>query len=946
MIKESIKKYLNNFTIGNKIEFTNFNGTIHKIIYDYKSTRKTTCDILWIKEHIKNSSQDNQHNYYQKPMINTASQPNALKSPLNSTAQDTDLIKDVILVSLPQYNAPTYIKRHRHENNIKDEISGVSTRYVTIGFDSEWYIVNGNRKVLSFQFSIMLNNEINHVILYFSNGSDLKLRNVLKCLFNLLEIKDKKINLNLVAHFNNTDLSNFVDASELYVNCSSIRKSLVTLDKPIPISISDVNKHGQQINVHIRDTMLLSPTGSGLYDLGKIIGINKLDVNEYYISNMDKLMIDNPHYYTDYAINDAAIVLGYICMMFGDPNQKLFITLGGEACRLAKQHIMNVNNFKNEFEFNNIFLGYDIHKELRQSNGRFKTHKYYEDNYIASVLKNIALKSYYGGRNECFTNGVVYNRETFDIDLVGAYSTAMCLTPDIDYTIPPHVVHNSLLTLSLIKFDTIGFGYVKFKFPDNTMYPCLPVKDKDGRGLIYVKEGETYCTAPEVYVALLMGATIEAVDFYLPVTYYDKFSLRKVVNYFTELRELAISNYGEKSVIELTLKEMLNSIYGKLAQGLRHKRVYNLNSGETEEIGISPITSAVLASYITGLVRALISGAITELHTNGQDVHSVTTDGFITTASLEIMNKIKVGGMVDYFLKGRKIASGNDNTESIWAIKHYQKYLINMKTRGNIGLSPSINQVDNKENNLINQSLNKLNEVQDINLEYNKNGVLARNGYKMEKKDKNNGLALAEKYLSRTGKISNEVLVLDSPKSVRNGVTTGFGKIIVKMLDFEPDGKRYLDQAKDFYININGNRYAACYITTLPHLNMERFITYKGILQNNQLPIKSRDDVIRLNLVNSIKNTSDNNIKLNDTAYLRSMLIHYHLNNISFEFMDKFNAKKLYEYLIQKNVTEISSEQFIMLCKNCGRKDRQKNYLTLEMLSDFFDTVGGIIVNK
>lgn len=53
----------------------------------------------------------------------------------------------------------------------------------------------------------------------------------------------------------------------------------------------------------------------------------------------------------------------------------------------------------------------------------------------------------------------------------------------------------------------MGFAYVAFKFPDNTRFPCLPVRSEQ-YGLRFPLEGDAYVTAPEIELALSIGATL------------------------------------------------------------------------------------------------------------------------------------------------------------------------------------------------------------------------------------------------------------------------------------------------------------------------------------------------------------------------------------------------------------------------------------------------------
>ena len=48
---------------------------------------------------------------------------------------------------------------------------------------------------------------------------------------------------------------------------------------------------------------------------------------------------------------------------------------------------------------------------------------------------------------------------------------------------------------------------LSFKFPENTRFPSLPVKTAK-YGLYYPLEGESYCIAPEIQVALRLPTVL------------------------------------------------------------------------------------------------------------------------------------------------------------------------------------------------------------------------------------------------------------------------------------------------------------------------------------------------------------------------------------------------------------------------------------------------------
>jgi hypothetical protein len=75
------------------------------------------------------------------------------------------------------------------------------------------------------------------------------------------------------------------------------------------------------------------------------------------------------------------------------------------------------------------------------------------------------------------------------------------------------------------------------------------------------------------------------------------------------------------------LKEMANSFYGKLAQGLTERQVYNF-SGESKSIPASRVTVPHYAAMTTGIVRAALAALVAAIGTrNGCRVLSATTDG-------------------------------------------------------------------------------------------------------------------------------------------------------------------------------------------------------------------------------------------------------------------------------------------------------------------------------
>ena len=53
----------------------------------------------------------------------------------------------------------------------------------------------------------------------------------------------------------------------------------------------------------------------------------------------------------------------------------------------------------------------------------------------------------------------------------------------------------------------LALAYVEFKFPSDTRFPSLPVRGSND-GLFYPLTGFSYCSAPEIEVALNLGCEI------------------------------------------------------------------------------------------------------------------------------------------------------------------------------------------------------------------------------------------------------------------------------------------------------------------------------------------------------------------------------------------------------------------------------------------------------
>lgn len=184
----------------------------------------------------------------------------------------------------------------------------------------------------------------------------------------------------------------------------------------------------------------------------------------------------------------------------------------------------------------------------------------------------------------------------------------------------------------------IALADISFSFPATCKYPSLSVT-VDEFGLINPLEGRTVATLPEVHLALYQGAQITYHDVVVLEEYQDseseifkesQFAFREHLYNLYSLRNEAKRNNEE--LLQQLYKTYSNSLYGKLAQGINKRTMFNTRDGASKRLPKSNITNAYYASLTTGLIRAALSSvivAIEELIQEGHDyiIISATTDG-------------------------------------------------------------------------------------------------------------------------------------------------------------------------------------------------------------------------------------------------------------------------------------------------------------------------------
>jgi len=274
---------------------------------------------------------------------------------------------------------------------------------------------------------------------------------------------------------------------------------------------------------------------------------------------------------------------------------------------------------------------------------------------------------YHGGRNEQFWFGPGFEDGWSDFDLSSAYPTAMSLIGMPDWTRIYDCKDIDAYTAT-----TLGFTEVRFEFPTTTRYPCLPVRTENG--LIFPRTGESYCSAPELVAAKALGAKLEILHGVIVPTN----SLVKIFGTFIkdclEKRNAA----GKNTLRGLFWKEISNSTYGKTAQGLKEKRVYDLRDRDTKLLPPSKITNAFFAAFITSFTRALLAEIMNAIP-QSRVVFSCTTDGFITNMTDDEAMVCQTGTLGKIYSNQRLELTGQS---SVLEKKHVIACPLGWRTRG------------------------------------------------------------------------------------------------------------------------------------------------------------------------------------------------------------------------------------------------------------------------
>ena len=525
---------------------------------------------------------------------------------------------------------------------------------------------------------------------------ELGIRSVCKEEDALEQLLKKKVQVILISHNITAEWSVLADRDESYITrrLALVRKSPITDGNNIKITINP----RLPVGVKFFDTMLLAPASHrSLKKLSVLLGSDdkeKEEISHYYIANMDQYLRDEPELFEKYALKDSEITLALFFVIQTAINKlskqsfRLFRTLASAGVGsfleenewfkkyrkdLLEHHkeyyqlisrsyyggrnegyfIGSTNDYpetKNKLWIDIDFTGcyptamalspkIDVEKEADYIPRQYKL----DDHDIEALKKdNISPETL-----KTVREALSISQEEFDLAL-------MDLPKKTSWAIreKASVVDNRLINkwhkrwktgdTTIEQVLTPGFARIRFKFPKDTQFPCLPVRHKE-YGLLYTMKGETVVPAAEIILALEMGAILEALtSLELPIVKDENGTPdRYVMEPLSELTKARVSYQGKKDakseLMQALVKEFTNSFYGKFSQSINARKVFNPSTNEKVYLGKSTITEPCMASLVTSLPRAALSAILNgvDQFNKGKSLYdqitviSATTDGLL-----------------------------------------------------------------------------------------------------------------------------------------------------------------------------------------------------------------------------------------------------------------------------------------------------------------------------
>ena len=232
---------------------------------------------------------------------------------------------------------------------------------------------------------------------------------------------------------------------------------------------------------------------------------------------------------------------------------------------------------------------------------------------IPFEINEFAWRCYYGARFEIIKRGFIGNAHLYDINSAYPYSLA---------NIPDITKGTWKKSKTLLDDALLGFFKIECNIPDVKYIPPFPFR---ANKKLFFTSGKftTYCTLAEL-------KSCNDPSFYKILESYQYFDDRPTYPYKKFIESIynkRLKFKEQNNPLQLPLKIILNSIYGKTAQRVGNR--------------MGNLFNPIIASTITGMTRAMLYDFVKK-HGIEHDVVSFATDSIITTRKLDV-NSTKLG---------------------------------------------------------------------------------------------------------------------------------------------------------------------------------------------------------------------------------------------------------------------------------------------------------------
>jgi hypothetical protein len=607
---------------------------------------------------------------------------------------------------------------------------------VYIGFDAEWEAKSkGRNHVLSAQFHLVSpTGRVFEKVYDMSEVEHTKDRmRLADALYDLLDDAEADGTLDswprevvLIGFFTRADITVFSDFHKLRPQLDGVGGTMASVKGKAKVEIpmgaeraAKIKSHysylvgsdfdPKLLSVRLVDASTFAPPGTSLQKLGDMIGLPKIDLPPGF--SKDKMSVfqrREPKKFEAYGLRDAEIAVWYVLWVQWFAARYLGLsglsaTASSLGVRLAEKcMVADGIALDAALNFEQVsIMRFDPNKGIpRRSTERLPSRK-------RGWLEKFLADCYQGGRNECYMFGPTPVGKYIDPDMAGAYVTTLVELKALNYD-------KARMSTDLDDYmgRVAGFAEVEFCFPEGTRYPCLPVNAGE-RGLLFPLTGVSLCTAPEIELAVSMGAGV-TVRFGYVVPWADKDDLIKRTSELTKTKKRgaefmpcasscdAPTNAGNEETgyrlfksFAITTRELRaqfrrktlafefvkligNAMYGKTGQGFREKRTFGPREMGSVTVGPSRISEPAIAALVCGLVRAVVGEILAKLPAHINAV-SCTTDGMIVGAEMSELDL--TGPICQRFQELVEIVTpGMPMLEN----KHTVKQIVAMRTRGQL----------------------------------------------------------------------------------------------------------------------------------------------------------------------------------------------------------------------------------------------------------------------